>query len=351
MTRLAEQLREKLQDQGIELAAEAMDAEPSPPWYLRVMTAIGAWFSALFLLGFLVLSFNWAAIATPVATVLGLLLMVAAWGLQRVSVSDYGEQVGLVLSLAGQGLWLYAVVAHNWDLVALIWWPAILVQVVLAVVMPSYVHRLLSGVLAGLFLANAMAVVGEPLLTAPLLWLLVALAWLWEFRWPGRVRHVQAVAGGVSVALVLLTVSLLTGEDDLMAWLAPGPDRPPWVSPELAGALCGLVTAAVAVVLMRRANSASVRPWRALWLGVPVLVLLSVYAPGLAVGMGLMMLGFAGGNWALMALALTCLLGYGSAYYYLLELTLMTKSLILMAVGAGLLLVRLGLTRFGRAGQ
>jgi uncharacterized membrane protein len=67
---------------------------------------------------------------------------------------------------------------------------------------------------------------------------------------------------------------------------------------------------------------------------------LSMKVHGLAVGMVVLLLGFSASNRVLMGLGIVAQLFYISSYYYLLEITLLNKSLSLLVVGLVLLAVR-----------
>lgn len=72
----------------------------------------------------------------------------------------------------------------------------------------------------------------------------------------------------------------------------------------------------------------------------------SFEAPGISIALMIVLLGFAHGNRVLAGLGVTALLGCVSAYYYLLETTLLVKSMTLGATGAVLLLAREALARW-----
>jgi uncharacterized membrane protein len=66
----------------------------------------------------------------------------------------------------------------------------------------------------------------------------------------------------------------------------------------------------------------------------------SFKAPGIATGLTLVLLGYANANRSLVGLGLVALLSYLSAYYYLLESTLLMKSLTLAVTGVVLIAAR-----------
>ena len=77
-----------------------------------------------------------------------------------------------------------------------------------------------------------------------------------------------------------------------------------------------------------------------------MLCLVSLEARGITVGLMILLLGFANSNRVLMGLGIIGLLFYISTYYYLLDTTLLNKSLSLLVIGAVLLAWRWSLLRF-----
>jgi hypothetical protein len=88
-----------------------------------------------------------------------------------------------------------------------------------------------------------------------------------------------------------------------------------------------------------------------LWIVTALVVLLFHKEPGVVLGMLFLTLGLRRGRMTLAGLAVLCLIGFFSHYYYTLSLTLLTKSLILMAAGGLLLGARPLLRRLSPPGQ
>jgi uncharacterized membrane protein len=106
--------------------------------------------------------------------------------------------------------------------------------------------------------------------------------------------------------------------------------------------LVGLVLVAVAGRLCRRPPLALTSGQHAAALLAAAMVALASFrAPGLAVGLAIVVLGFGSGNRPLLGLGVAGLLAAVSAYYYSLETTLLVKSELLAAMGLGLLGLRL----------
>ena len=96
-------------------------------------------------------------------------------------------------------------------------------------------------------------------------------------------------------------------------------------------------------MLRRQAVAMGSRPGLAM-LGVALLLaVLSYKAPGVGITCLLLVVGFAHGNAPLAGLGVVALLAYLSQYYYLMQVSLLEKSLWLMGIGLSLLLARLAL--------
>jgi uncharacterized membrane protein len=113
------------------------------------------------------------------------------------------------------------------------------------------------------------------------------------------------------------------------------------VAPWLAEALAVAALVASVVVLLDRAGW-QLRERRTLLAAASVLAIgaASFKAPGLAGSLAIAVLGFANGNRVLLGLGVAAMLFYASTYYYLLELTLLEKSGVLIATGVTLLAAR-----------
>lgn len=304
--------------------------------------------AAFFMLGFVAAVLTWVMETPVAAVVVGAALMAACWWLlSRVKDNDFISQLGLACSFAGQALFLYGLFesldlqfedAFPWLLIALM-------QAALAFVMPSSFHRLISamgaaGALVVLLFHAKLLALAAPLLLGLAIWL-----WLRHWYWPGQIGRYRPIAYGLSIAAVGLS-SLSLGLQSL--WEL-GPEvaghelLPFWTSEWLIGAVfLGLV-----IVLLRRDGLALGNSRSLVILGCSLLLALaSIKAPGISMGLCILLLGFANGNRLLTGLGILALLGYVGFYYYQLDITLMAKSGWLALTGMVLLASRWMLNRF-----
>ena len=340
MSRLDEQLWETLLKAGlVQGEAPATDTIESP-WYVKGILAFSGWLAAMFLLGFVGVGFQFIMESGLASLITGGVMMAAAYAVLRIPKNEFVEHLALAMSIAGQALAIWAFYEMLDTHGALLWALVALLQVLLAVVMPNYVHRVLSSYAAAIAVSMTLASMRVPYLAHGLVMLFTAWIWLSEFRYPRHMRRMRAVGYGLALALIQLTGTLLFGQETLH-WLAETSDVVIWVPPWVGEMLAGAVMLYVVFKLLQRLGLRLADPVAMIaLLGTLLFCGVSLEAYGITVGMTIMLLGFAGTNRVLMGLGIAALLFYMSSYYYLLEKTLLYKSSTLLLVGVVLLAVR-----------
>ncbi|MFC5475123.1 DUF4401 domain-containing protein [Paraherbaspirillum soli] len=311
------------------------------PWYVRLMLGVCGWLGGMFLLAFIgALLFD--ALRDDGWMIVGLLLIAAAFVIYRLTQHDLGEQFALALSMAGQGaigIWLFT--SHATDTATALFGIA-LMQVLLASLMPHFLHRLLSTMFAILALHFGLNV---SLKASPMLavsaWLMAVL-WLYESTSQLHLRTgFLPLAMGVTLALLVIvapafeTHYFLRQNGDLRAL---GWGQRDLINP--------LVLALIFLWTVARLTQGVPIPRRIAALAAASLfALVGWWAAGLVVGMLLLLLGFTRGRRALTGLGIAASLAYLSWFYYSLEWTLLIKAVSLMATGGLLLLAYFGMRR------
>lgn len=334
MTRETTPLITRLDQAGIPLNEHDTAASPEVPWFVRLLQAFSGWLAALFLLGFIGLGAMSVVESSTASMGLGLAMIVAAFALLRAARSDVLEHLALAVSLVGQLLvaWAWVMV---WEASAYLWWPLLGLQVVLALVMPSYVHRACSAFAASLVLYMVLAMGALEQSASGLVLLALTLLWLNEFRWPRRIGNVQAWGYGLLVGLLVLQGVAYSGQPLLIQFEDHSIGTWGWLSPWLNTLLLALTLA----LLLHRVFNTQPLHWSA-FAGAAALLLMSLYVPMVVQGVVVMLLGFAIGHRLLIVLGvLSLLVGMGS-YYYWLDTTLLIKALTLLVIGVLLLVLR-----------
>ncbi|NYS61643.1 DUF4401 domain-containing protein [Vreelandella salicampi] len=342
MTHKTSSLRARLHQAGIAINENDTQASPPIPWFVRVLQAFSGWLAAMFLLGFIAMVAASVVESTLGALSLGAMMLLAAFGLFRVTRSDVGEHLALAVSLAGQLLVAWGLV-NVWETSAYLWWVLLGMQGVLALVMPSQAHRGFSAFAASVALYMALAASAMTSVASGLVLLALVVLWVNEFRWPSRINNLQAWGLGLLIGLLVIQVLAHTGQSLSLFDEQTGGS---WVrlTPWLNAALVAL-----ALLLLFRSvfqNPCSFRVRWASYACAAALVIVSFHTPSVGQGIVVMLLGFAIGHRLLLgAGVLSLLLGIGS-YYYWLESTLLIKSLTLLVLGVLLLLLRWALRKW-----
>lgn len=343
MSRTQQILWQTLQQAGVvqgDMPAKNKDASP---WYIKVLLGISGWLAALFLMGFVGLSLSdlWRELST--ALVVGVLMIGIACIIFRSAKNEFTEHLALAISLAGQGLSIFALfgLIQNDSLVLFL---IGLSQLMLVVLMPSYLHRVFSGFCAAVAFYIAMMSLGFPFVFVSILLLVTVWMWLNEFHYPNYFSLMQPVGYGLVFALLIINGTSWFSSD-LWDWRydVSHSVAQPWMAEVLSGMV---VLWMVAQLLRRHFHSLGEKIPVVVFAGTLLLCIVSLEARGITVGIAVLLLGFANSNRILMGLGVVSLLAYLSTYYYCLDTTLLQKSLSLLLIGVVLLALRWALVTF-----
>ena len=299
-----------------------------PAWYIRVLSALGAWFATLFL------TFFWALF---VQSEVGLAIWGAGQcGLAMVLARRLGQemlsQLALSVWLTGTCLLGYGVMEvlhlHSMGQLSLIF-------LLLAAIYPEALGRFLTALAAG-FLAVVWLLYHSPLPMDLLVGSLALLAgghYLHQQKgWcRGWGRRSESFAGAAVVTVLMALCTSFWNE-----------------GPQSAGpASTALLTLAVLWLVSRVVSRLQIPLRQGLWAlgGVLLLGCLTFTTPGIMAGVGVVLLACETRSRWLFLLGWIYLVVFTSGFYYNLELLLLTKSLILVAVGVLLLVLRRGILR------
>lgn len=284
------------------------------PLAISLLLGVSGWVAGLFMLIFVAMLFH--PDTASQAAFSGAILLAAAWGLFKVDRD--GEQVfvaqlALALSIAGQCLMLFAMSEHARG-IAPIASAALLLQTVLALVMPNRLHRTLSTLFATIAWALTLrfALFGEPD--------------YWHDG--GHTLHAAsqpAALAGWLFAWGPVAAGLVWAIRSEAAWTARG--WQPVLRPIVTGLIVGLAFATLA--------SHPFESFR--WFGAsePNVGGLALWPLLSALGaLGAVVAAFALRQRALMALCVIAVLGHVSHFYYALGTSLLIKSLLMLAMGA-----------------
>ncbi|OZI66243.1 GDYXXLXY domain-containing protein [Bordetella genomosp. 11] len=333
------------------------------PWYVQGLLGLSAWIATLLLLVFLV-----ASGIVPTASsalVLGLVLCVAGVAVARNARQLFWRQCATALAFSGQILAAAGLSVSNSPTGSALL--ILVLAVAVYILAPDAILRFLSGVMIALALfiltsfsastqdlyEHVLSWMGFDMVRGLAVWLPACVAGAWLAAAAFLVRE-RMPASRRDTLQPLAWAFALTAQ--LAALQATG--VPVWELPALWGVhppgvlyllLAALLPVAVAWALIRRRRAvlpASVR------VGVPLgLLILAVCwlpAPGIAFALAWILLGFGLGRPRLLRWGQAVLLIYLIQYYYQLGVPLLQKSLWLAGAGVLLLVMRLVAWRLPR---
>ena len=330
----------------------------SAPWYIKIILGFSGWFAAAFLIAFIGSLFSWLVNSAGASFLLGCgVLGIAIFTLHKHH-NDFTEHLGIAFSLAGQALILWGVVSAFGESIRLCALIMLSVEIFLVLTVNNFIHRIFSSFAAcsafyimtnfgdfeSLFrgtLIDTLSITAFALLSA---WL-----WLNEFKFIYTSIGTRAVAWGVTIALVVFesaailqhTHRTLNSSHNTVfsdfTWITEG---------TLVGVLIW-VTYRVLLGFPRISGAFK----SAIYFGLLGFGVLATQAPGIIIGLILILLGFHQQHRVLQGIGLLSLIIYLSRYYYLLEHTLAFKSAILALTGIVLLIIRSAINYFARSDE
>ena len=325
-----QELWQKLGAAGLVQGEVPAAADTPAPWYVRVMLGIAGWLGAMFLLGFVGAGLAFVFRSEAAALVVGALCCGAAYMIFRVGKrNDLAAQFGLAVSLAGQVMFAYGLHEGLTGDGPTFFIAIAIFEAVLAAVIANFVHRVWSSLAAALALSYALSGMGLFGVGNAVTAAAVALLWLDEPNWAPRGSMWRPIAYGLVFAFLLPDGSMFgwyLARDPGDMVILPGIF---WVR----RAAIGAVLVFVVYRLLTRDGGASPTMESAALAAAGLVALTALKAPGVAAALIVLVLGFAGGNRALMGLGVAALLGYLSQFYYSLQATLLVKSIALAATG------------------
>jgi len=339
MSQASQPILATLQQAGLVQGNAPIPEQQESPWFVKVLLAFSGWLASLFLLGFLGAGFESIFRHTIASAMTGSVMIGVAYLILRIPKNEFFEHVALAVSLAGQALITWSLFQGlNNDKVA--WIILALIQVGLAVVMPNFVHRVFSSFIAAFSFSMSLTQFGAPYVFSSIVMFIAAWLWLHEFNFPKHIRKIHAIGYGTVLGLIQLKGFGLFGINPI-GWRVGRINPELWIRPWMAEVLAGVVMVYVVWQLLQRMGHRLSDPVAITALvGTVILSAVSVEAPGITVGMMILLLGFAGSNRVLMGLGIVSLLFYISSYYYLLDATLLVKAETLLVTSIVLLLVR-----------
>jgi len=309
------------------------------PWYIRTMVGFGAWLASLLLIGF-VGSIGFAA-DIGFVIVGGLFIGGAIFARLKLG-NDFVVQSALASSLAGQALLAYGIVevtgGNDFESVLGI---VIVLNGILFFVFPDRTHRVLS-ILIAMSSLGFLLYSWELNAVVPILGPVIAAAMVFFYQRQGVIiargkGHLigPLVTGLMLTAFGFLLLSTVYILPELRWEFAFYPR--PWISSILLGALLLYVGTRVWPQIGDVAGSRE----RAVFYGLLVAITAAAWAiPGLLLALIVIMLGASSGNRVFTGAGIAFLVVFIATYFYGIQVSMLTKSITLVATGATVLAAR-----------
>ena len=344
MNRQNENVWQTLQHAGVVVGEQPELDTLDSPWYIKSLLAISGWLASLFLLGFLGVGFEMLFRNATSSFIVGSMLIAGAFVLLKRPKNEFYEHVALAVSLAGQVLIAWTIFDNSNEESA--WFLACVFQFILTLVMPNFIHRVFSSFFTAVCLEIALVFAGIPYLASSIIMFVAAYIWLHEFKYPKHMQALRAIGYGAILALIYMYVSVMFFYNHAF-WYENRVVMNTWFPFWLGDAIAGTIVLYVAWSIIKRQGHTLFDPVTiAALLGTLVLTMLSLQAQGIMLGILILILGFSVSNRVLIGLGIASLLFYTSAYYYLLDSTLLEKSKTLLILGLALFATHWLILRF-----
>jgi MFS family permease len=309
------------------------------PWYIRTMVGFGAWLASLLLIGF-VAGFSLAMESGY--TVIGLVLIVGAILVRRQFDNDFLNQCALAVSLAGQALLAYGLAETlGHDEFETYLSVALIVSSVLFFLFPDRIHRVImvliaTGSLTTLFYlweANSLVPLLGPAFTGALVLLHRQTPNLVASRFAQFVRPLMNGLVLSAFGVLLISTVYILPELGVDFEFYPRP----WISTILFGTLFLYVGGQVTQTVVNTDNVAALPVLYGVMIAI---IACSWVAPGLLLGLIVTTLGAASGNKTFIGAGVGFFAIFLATYFYGIEVTMLTKSITLVAAGVAILVLR-----------
>ncbi|MBT8122303.1 MAG: DUF4401 domain-containing protein [Gammaproteobacteria bacterium] len=308
------------------------------PWYIRTMVGFGAWLASLLLIGFIA---GFSIAMEGGYAIIGILFITGAVFFRHQSNSDFVVQSSLAVSLAGQALFAWGFTDVTGNEVKGFLAAVASMSLLLFFILPDRIHRVLmvlffTGSLIGLTYAwdwNALVPLYGPVFAALLVYLYQQRGVLLASRFG---KLVQPLVNGLLLsafgALLLSTIYVLPELGDELNYYPR-----PWISTIGLGVLFLYMGSLVWPELVSDAG----KPAMVLLYALMLAVIAGAWnAPGLLLAMIVVMLGASAGHRTFIGAGIAFLAVFIAAYFYGIEMTMLTKSITLVATGSVVLLAR-----------
>ena len=333
------------------------ESEEHTPWFINILFGFSGIFASLLFIGFLTLILFETEIFDSIIGVLvtGGILSAIGWSLfynAHLRHSPFWNSLAFAITIAGQGYIAFALLTNEIEqpvnVVTLLF-----IQLFMTIVMPNFIYRLLSAMVALGCVIYLLNFYHLPELSLGLLALMTAVANLQRYSILQRISVKWRLAAfdiskalSYASALMLLSISVYfiaaeyRGSPDNFDSLDNYGDTFSY-NYYLAQGLLTLASLYAALLILKRyqVKLLSAAGFIIVF-AIAILGIMSIYVSGLLTTSLIIVIAVANSQRVLLGLGITALVGYIFWYYYQLDTSLLVKSASMLSIGIGLLLMR-----------
>lgn len=327
------------------------ESQEDTPWFLQLFFGFSGLLASLFFIGFLTFVLNsTGALDSAVAIgIVGLLLNVGGFLLfkyERRRDNVFLNSLAFTISVAGQSYVIYALIESNISTPVSVW-IFLLLQSALTIIVPNFMYRLLSSVVALVCVVYLLNYYYLPEISLGLLALIAVVSHLQRYKllqhvptkWRAGSLDIIKAVGYASVLMLLCVSVYFIAAEYGRGFYSDG--EPFNYNYYLAQGLLTLASLDATYLILKR-YQVKWQSLKGLMIGstIAVLGLISIYVSGLLATSLVIVLAMANGQRTLLGVGVFALVCYVFWYYYQLDTTLLLKSASMLVVGIVLLLVR-----------
>lgn len=320
------------------------------PWYIKAMQGFAGWIAALFMLAFVGTLFG-SLFFNDNEVLLGIsgfaCCAVSYLIFKNKSQANFFEQLALAISLCGQFMIAWAL----FELFSLrettVFILLACIQGTLALLMPNFLHRVLSSWFAMVALFWGLNQQGIFGLDSAIAAALFTLIWIKESAWYKYQSILIPISFGLAISLVQFSGHFLFRNELADFFIRDNPSLLQQYSPMIGSVILALTCLYLIICIL---SENKIKPTSGCGLitltGFTILIAASFPIAGLSSAILILIVGFLRQRITLMALGVISLISFISWYYYNLAETLLLKSIYLFSLGSLLLLTLWALSYF-----
>ncbi len=307
------------------------------PWYIRTMQGFAGWIAAFFLLGFFGTVFAWIFDRESAFALIaiGLVGNTIAYAIFRASgKNEFLHQLGLVFNLCGQLIVAWGIYEATRSFKADYFFILFIYQVILVFAIPDFTSRVLTTWFAMFALFAGFSRMGIFNLGAAMASVMFTFAWVNDLKWQKLKNIWEPIGYGLALSMLQFNGQLLFGREFYWWYQSSHLDWLNLYSYWLSEFLIAAIFINILLKIVKQYQIKLQSHAGALIIASGLLIILMGYfIIGTSGALLLLLIGFIKQCRLLISLGLVALLGFISWYYYNLDLTLLTKSMILIGFG------------------